>query len=126
MVLPVAANKCRDGFASRENFPLLARLCLPVFRIFGNRRVTNLKHTIEQNATDMNTNCSKCDLHRFPEKRKPASNDAEKKEKNLERAIVIGALLILALVAVVFYLKFAALGLAANSPTLEIQSIARY
>ena len=87
----------------------------------------------------MNTNCNNTKsfcAHKFlaPVKQPPAlpvtfsnaDDRANRKEKILRRAIIIGTLLILALVAVVFYLKFAALGLSANSPTLEIQSIARY
>ncbi len=75
----------------------------------------------------MNTNCTKCDSHQFPEERKSASNDAEKREKNLERAIVIGAVLILALVAVVFYWKLAALGNASDSySNLGIQTPTHY
>lgn len=50
----------------------------------------------------MNTNWNKYDSHK--------KTMADDREKKLERAIVIGAVLILVLVAVVFYLKFAALG----------------
>ena len=41
---------------------------------------------------------------------KSAENGADKREKNLERAIVAGAVLILVLVAVVYYLRFVAPG----------------
>ena len=58
---------------------------------------------------------------------KSAKTDADTREKNLERAIVIGAVLILALVAVVFYFRFVAPGDSAESlPPLEIQAITRY
>jgi preprotein translocase subunit SecF len=52
---------------------------------------------------------------------------AEDRERNLERAIIIGALLIIVLVAVVFYWKFAALGNATGgSSDLGIQTITHY
>ncbi len=53
----------------------------------------------------MNTNSTKFDSRRFPIERKPA--DSDKKEQTIERAIVIGAVLILILVAVVYYVRFA-------------------
>ena len=46
---------------------------------------------------------------------KSAKTDADTREKNLERAIVIGAVLILALVAVVYYFRFVASGGSADS-----------
>ena len=58
---------------------------------------------------------------------KSAKNDANTREKNLERAIVIGAVLILILVAVVYYFRFVAPGDSADDlPPLEIQTITRY
>jgi hypothetical protein len=67
----------------------------------------------------MNTNWNQYDLAR-----QAAADD---REKNLDRAIVIGAVLILALVAVVFYLKFAAPDNANDGySTPTIQSITRY
>jgi hypothetical protein len=87
----------------------------------------------------MNTNCNRLDLHQATttknscahacaherlaavepqpasreaasEQEKSANRDADTRGKNLERAIVIGAVLIFALAAVAFYLKFAPLG----------------
>jgi hypothetical protein len=87
----------------------------------------------------MNTNCNRLDLHQetttknsrthscaheclaaveprptpragASKEQKPADNDGGTREKNLERAIVIGAVLIFALAAVGFYMKFAPLG----------------
>ena len=57
----------------------------------------------------MNTNCTKCDSRRLSESQKTVNQEANQRPKNLELAIVIGAVLILVLVTVVFYLKFAAL-----------------
>ena len=104
----------------------------------------------------MNTNCNQLDLHQeimtkdscthccaheclaavepqptpreaASKKENSANNDADTREKNLERAIVIGAVLILALVAVVFYLKFAPLGNATDdSSNLGIKLITDY
>jgi hypothetical protein len=52
---------------------------------------------------------------------------ADDRERNLERAIVIGALLILALAAAVFCWKFATVGKATDGgPTLEIQTPTYY
>lgn len=52
---------------------------------------------------------------------------ADDRERNLERAIVIGAVLIVALVAVVFCWKFATLGNAADGhSTLGIQTPIHY
>lgn len=80
----------------------------------------------------MNRNCDNmkdsCGHRRHAEVQEPralpvdcanADERAGRKEKTLCRAFVIGSLLILALVAVVFYLKFASIGIAGNSPALE-------
>ena len=69
--------------------------------------------------TKMNTNCNRDDSHK--------KTAADNREKHLERAIVIGSVLVLALVAVVFYLKFAALGNATDGySNLGIQTQTHY
>jgi hypothetical protein len=60
------------------------------------------------------------------EEEKSALNVPDKKQKNLERAIVIGTVLILVLVAAVFYWKFTAQGNAAGDPNLEISMPIHY
>lgn len=58
---------------------------------------------------------------------KSANHDGDTRETNLEHAIVIGAVLILALVTVVFYWKFAALDNATDgTPTSTLQPITRH
>jgi hypothetical protein len=103
----------------------------------------------------MNTNCNRLDLHQetttknacahactreclalgpqptpreaASKEEKSSNNDTETSEKNLERAIVIGAVLIFVLAAVVFYMKFAPLGDANDgSSNLGIQTITHY
>ena len=73
----------------------------------------------------MNTNDTQFDSQKFPIERKPSDN--AKREKAIERAIVIGTLLILALVAVVFYWKFATIDQATEGySTLGIQTLTHY
>ena len=104
----------------------------------------------------MNTNCDRLDLHQEITKRnscthacaheclaavelqptpreaaskegKPANNGADTREKNLERAIVAGAVLIMVLVAVVYYLRFVAPGQTNDGPSnLGIEMITHY
>ena len=102
---------------------------LPKFR---NRNDTTSFNQTQQ-PRDMNTNCNRLDLHKGittkevcaheclatvepqPARReaaatagKPANHDADQREKNLHRAIVIGAGLILLLVIAVYYLRYVA------------------
>jgi hypothetical protein len=46
----------------------------------------------------------------FSKEETPAAGDAERRENNLHRAIIVGAVLILILVAVVYYFRFVAAG----------------
>jgi len=66
----------------------------------------------------MNTNQPKFE-------RQPADND--KREKNIERAMVIGAVLILLLVALVYYVRFADPGQLTDGHSIStLQPITRY
>ena len=60
-------------------------------------------------------------------KEKSANNDADTRDKNLERTIVIGAVLILLLVALVYYVRFADPGQPTDGySTSTLQPITRY
>ena len=75
----------------------------------------------------MNTDCTKCDSRRLSEEEKTVNQSANQRGKNLEGAIVIGAVLILVLVTAVFYLKFAALGQDTDgSSNSEIKTITHH
>ena len=87
---------------------------------------------MNMNSNETKTNCNhKCQaaVEPSPASRPTFSNadtNAERSERILRRTIIIGSVLIMVLVAVVFYLKFAALGKSDDSSTLQIQSITRY
>jgi hypothetical protein len=54
-------------------------------------------------------------------------NDADKSEKNLHRATVVGTALVLILVAVLYYFRSASSGKSADNQSLwQIQTITRY
>jgi len=78
----------------------------------------------------MHTNCIKLDPHKQIAPRNFCAHKclaAVEREKNLHRAIIVGAVLILILVAVVYYFWFVASGnLAGNHAPLEIQTITLY
>ena len=124
---------------------------LPRFR---NRSDTKPFNQMQQN---MNTNCDQLDLHKkitthnhscahtcahacltavepqpapraaILKEEKSANNDADTREKNLERAIVTGAVLILVLVVVVYYLRFVAPAEPMMAPpNLGIEMITHY
>ena len=77
------------------------------------------RNTLNRTQQEMNRNWNIYDLQR--------QTAADDRERNLERAIVIGAVLIVTLVAVVFYWKSAALGNATDGySNLRILTLTHY